>query len=116
MGGVAAIEQKFGIFDAGCDRYLYFAFDRTRDLVVNNCVCGLHLHNNRYEDSQRLWSEQEQAVSAEVEKYYRKAKEIISLNMEFFEKVAATLAKKRLLSAVDIKKIKSECKITLVTL
>lgn len=47
---------------------------------------------------------------------YRKAKEIISLNMEFFEKVATTLAKKRLLSAVDIKKIKSECKITLVTL
>ena len=116
LGGVAAIEQKFGIFDAGCDRDLDFAFDRTRDLVVNNCVCGLHLHNNRYEDSQRLWSEQEQAVSAEVEKYYRKAKEIISLNMEFFEKVAATLAKKRLLSAVDIKKIKSECKITLVTL
>ena len=116
LGGVAAIEQKFGIFDAGCDRDLDFAFDRTRDLVVNNCVCGLHLHNNRYEDSQRLWSEQEQAVSAEVEKYYRKAKEIISLNMEFFEKVAATLAKKRLLSAVDIKQIKSECKITPVAL
>ena len=116
LGGAAAIEQKFGIFDAGCDRDLDFAFDRTRDLVVNNCVCGLHLHNNRYEDSQRLWSEQEQAVSAEVEKYYRKAKEIISLNMEFFENVAAALAKKRLLSAVDIKQIKSECKITSVTL
>ena len=116
LGGAAAIEQKFGIFDAGCDRDLDFAFDRTRDLVVNNCVCGLHLHKNMFEDSQRLWSEQEQAVSAEVEKYYRKAKEIISLNMEFFDKVAAALAKKRLLSTVDIKQIKSECKITPVAL
>ena len=116
LGGAAAIEQKYGIFDAGCDHDLDFAFDRTRDLVVNNCICGLHLHKNLFEDSQRLWSEQEQAVSAEVEKYYRKAKEILSLNMEFFEKVAAALAKKRLLSAVDIKQIKSECKITPVAL
>lgn len=116
LGGAAAIEQKFGIFDAGCARDLDFAFDRTRDLVVNNCVCGLHLHKNMYEDSQRLWSEQEQAVSAEVEKYFRKAKEIISLNMEFLDKAAAALAKKRLLSTVDIKQIKSECKITPVAL
>lgn len=116
LGGTAAIEQKYGIFDAGCDRDLDFAFDRTKDLVVNNCVCGLHLHKNMYEDSQRLWAEQEQAVSAEVEKYYRKAKEIISLNIDFFEKVAVALARKRLLSAVDIKQIKSECKIIPVTL
>ena len=46
----------------------------------------------------------------------RKAKEIISLNFEFFEKIAAALAKKRLLSAVDIQKIKSECKIVPVAL
>lgn len=111
LGGIAAIEQKYGIFDAGCDDDLNFAFDKTSHLVVNNCICGFHLHQNRFEDSQRLWSEQEQAVSAEVEKYYRKAKEIISLNMDFFEKMASALAKKRLLSAVDIKQIKSECKI-----
>ena len=77
LGGMAAIEQKFGIFDAGNSRDLDQAFDGAKDLVVSNCVCGLHLHKNRYEDSQRLWSAQEQAVSAEVEKYYRKAKEIL---------------------------------------
>lgn len=116
LGGMAAIEQKYGIFDAGCERDLDQAFDRTRDLVVNNCTSGLHLHCNGYEDSPRLKSEQEQAVSAEVEKYYRKAKEIISLNYEFFERIAVALAEKRLLSAVDIQKIKSECKIVSVAL
>lgn len=63
-----------------------------------------------------LKSEQEQAVAAEVEKFYRKAKEIISLNFEFFEKIAAAIAKKKLLSAVDIQKIKSACKIVPVAL
>ncbi len=118
LGGAAAIEQKYGIFGTGCGYDLDIAFDRTRDLVVNDCVCGLHLHKNKSMcgDSQHLWSEQEQAVSAEIEKYYRKAKEIISLNMDFCEKVAAALAKQRLLSAVDIKRIKSECKITSVAL
>lgn len=116
LGGMAAIEQKYGIFDAGCERDLDQAFDRTKDLVVNTCIRGLHLHCNGYEDSERLKSEQEQVVAAEVEKFYRKAKEIISLNHEFFEKIAVALAEKRLLSAVDIKKIKSECEIVPVVL
>lgn len=67
LGGMAAIEQTFGIFDAGNSRDLDQAFDGVKDLVVNNCVCGFHLHKNMYEDSQHLWSAQEQAVSAEVE-------------------------------------------------
>ena len=45
-----------------------------------------------------------------MERYYRKAKEIISANREFFEKLAAALAEKKLLSAVDIEKIREGCK------
>ncbi len=116
LGGMAAIEQKYGIFDAGCKWDLDQAFDRTRDLVVNNCVCGLHLYGNGYNDSARLKSEQEQVVAVEVEKFYRKAKEIISLNHEFFEKIAVALAEKRLLSAVDIQQIKNECEIVPVVI
>lgn len=116
LGGIAAIEQKYGIFDVGSERDLDQAFDRTRDLIVNTCISGFHLHCNGYEDTESLKSEQEKAVAAEVEKFYRKAKEIISLNFEFFEKIAAALAKKKLLSAVDIQKIKSECKIVPVAL
>ena len=112
----AVIEQKYGIFDVGGERDLDQAFDRTKNLIVNTCISGFHLHCNGYEDTESLKSEQEKAVAAEVEKFYRKAKEIISLNFEFFEKIAAALAKKKLLSAVDIQKIKSECKIVPVAL
>ena len=111
LGGMAAIEQKFGVFDAGNSKDLDQAFDRATALVVNNCVCGLHLHKNSYEDSQRLWSEQEQAVSAEVEKYYKKAKEILAVNGEFLNKVAAALEEKGLLVMEDIKAIKDTCTI-----
>ena len=116
LGGIAAIEQKYGIFDVGGERDLDQAFDGTKNLIVNTCISGFHLHCNGYKDTESLKSEQEKAVAAEVEKFYRKAKEIISLNFEFFEKIAAALAKKKLLSAVDIQKIKSECKIVPVAL
>ena len=116
LGGMAAIEQKFGFFDAGNSRDLDQAFEGAKDLVVSNCVCGLHLHKNMYEDSQHLWSAQEQAVSAEVEKYYRKAKEILSANSEFLNKVAEALEKKKLLVMADIKAIKETCTIVPVAL
>ena len=108
LGGIAAIEQKFGISDLGCERDLDQAFDRVNDLIVQTCTSGFRFHNNNYSNSERLMSEQEQAVAAEVEKYYRKAKEILSANWEFFEKIAVALAQKKLLSTVDIQKIKSE--------
>lgn len=115
LGGIAAVEQKFGVIDAGNERDLDQAFERVRDLVMNKCTSGLHLYSSGF-DSARLSSDQEQAAVIEVERYYRKAKEILARNSEFFEKIAAALAKKRLLSAVDIRKIKSECTIVPVTL
>lgn len=116
LGGIAAIEQKYGVFDVGGERDLDQAFDISKNLIVDTCISGFHLHCNGYEDTESLKFEQEKAVAAEVEKFYRKAKEIISLNIEFFEKTAVALAKKKLLSAVDIQKIKSECKIVPVAL
>lgn len=104
-----------GSFGASFLQYL-LEISEVNPLVVANCVCGFHLHRNEYKDSQHLWAEQEQVISAEVEKYYRKAKEIISLNHDFFEKIANALANKKLLSAVDIKQIKCECEIIPVTL
>ena len=116
LGGMAAIEQKFGIFDAGNSKDLDVAFDGAKELVVNNCICGLHLHKNDYEDSQHLWAAQEQAVAAEVEKYYKKAKEILSANAEFLNRVAEALAKKRLLVMADIRAIRESCTIVPVAI
>ena len=116
LAGMAAVEQILGKFDMGNTMDLDQAFDATKDLVVSNCVCGLHLHKNMYEDSQRLFAEQEQAVSSEIEKYYRKAKEIIASNKDFFDKVASALADKGILVMADIKAIKDTCDITPVAI
>ncbi len=115
LGGMAAIEQRYGVFDVGNKSDLDHAFNKTRDLVANNCVCGLHLHCNGL-DSEALKYEQEKAVAAEVEKYLRKAKEILSLNQEFFEKLAAELAKRKILTAAAVQNIKKECTIVPVAL
>ncbi len=116
LGGMAATEQIFGTFDVGASRDLDLAFRDTKDLVANNCVCGLHLHADEYDDSERLHAEQEQVVSAEVERYYRKAKEILALNAEFLGKLAAALSKKALLSAVDVQNVRAQCNIVPVAI
>lgn len=116
LGGIAAIDQKWGFSDMGCEQDLDLAFDLARDLIVNTCIVGFHLHSTEYNDSQRLMSVQEEVVAVEVEKYYHKAKEILSANWDFFEKLASALAQKKFLSAVDIKKIKTECRIITVTI
>lgn len=111
LGGAAAIEQKFGIPDIGCEGDLNFAFQMARDLLTNVCINGFSLYDRGYSLSGHLLSDQEQTAAAEVERYYRKAKEILSANWDFFEKAAAALAQKKLLSAVDIQQIKRGCKI-----
>lgn len=118
LGGIAANEQRYGVFDVGGSRDLEHAFGRMKDLVTERCINGLHLYSYGYADanSPQLQSSQEQVIAAEVEKAYRKAKEVLSLNAEYFEKVAVALAQKKLLSAADMQRIKSECKIVPVAL
>lgn len=61
---------------------------------------AFHLQSGGYNNRERLKSEQEQVVAAKVEKFYGKAKEIVSLNHEFLEKIAAALAEKHLLNVI----------------
>ena len=116
LGGMAALEQKFGISDMGASRDLQLAYDWTQGLIVNECMCGFSFYSHGFDDSEALKTRQEQATVTEVEKYYRKAKEILSQNWEFFERVAKELAEKKILNTADIQRIKSECKITPVNL
>lgn len=116
LGGMAAVELKFCIPDSGnrCD--LDTAFDYVRNMVVNECACGLALHSSSFGDSADLMSKQEQAIASEVEKYYCKARDIILKNWDFFEALAVALAEKRLLNTADIQKIKSNFQITPVAI
>lgn len=116
LGGPAAMEQKFGLPDIGCASDLTHAFDKVRKLLSDTCINGFSFYSRGYSESEHLKASLEQAVAAEVERYYRKAKEIISSNREFFEKLAAALAEKKLLSAVDIQQIREDCRIVSVAI
>lgn len=111
LSGIAAVEQRYGIVDMGGERDIDQAFDMTKELLTNKCINGFRLHANGYDDTERLKSEQEKATSEEVERFYQKAIEIIAHNREFLEKIAIALAEKKLLTAADVQRIKSECKI-----
>ena len=109
LGGAAATEQVFGSFDSGCSQDLDQAFSGVRDLIVNNCTSGFHLHCNG-NDSPELRAKQEQATAAEVERYYRKAKDILAQNRELLEGIAEALVRKGVLTAVDIAEIRKGCR------
>ena len=110
------MEQKFGLPDIGCSSDLDHAFDKVRNLLSRTCINGFSFYSRGYSESEHLEASLEQAAATEVERYYRKAKEILSANWEFFEKLAAALAEKKLLSAVDIEKIREGCKMVPVAL
>lgn len=117
LGGMAATEQKYGTSDIGGRSDLNHVFRETRDLLVDRGVNGLQLHGCRYrEESEQLQFEQEKSIAMEVERFYKKAKEILALNTEFLEKMAHALAEKKLLTAGDIQEIKRSCNIVSVAL
>lgn len=116
LGGAAAVEQKFGILDCGCGSDIDSAFRGAWDLVTNLCNCGFRLHSGGLKDSDRLRAEQEQAAADEVERYFRKAREILSLNRGLLERIASELARRSLLTSADIRQLKSECGIVPVVL
>ncbi len=107
LAGKAAVEQKFGVADIGSSADLERAFDIVRNLIVNECSSGFYLHGEYGEYSNELRAKQEQAVATEIEKYYRKAKEIISSNNTFFENIAKQLLAKKILCSKDIQNIRS---------
>ena len=111
LGGAAALEQKFGIVDPGATDDISQAFRMVQSLVRDYCSCGFHLYGRGYRDSEDMQARGEQAVASEVERYYKKAKEIIAQNSEFFEKIAKALAEKKLLGTEEIREIKKSCRI-----
>lgn len=92
--------------------YFYAFLARiTRFISIDRCreLCGFHLRGTGYQSSQAALAHQEQAVAAEIEKYYRKAKEILAANHDFFERVEQELAEKKLLTMRDLDRIRGEC-------
>lgn len=111
LAGMAVAEQVFGECDMGCGRDLEAAFRTTRNLVGDMCSNGLSFFSFGYDDSETRKARIEEATTSQVERYYRKVKELLSLNREFLDKVAQALLSKKLITCADIKKIRESCPI-----
>lgn len=113
LAGMATLEQKFGFTDIGASADLDRAFDNVRNLIINECTSGFHLHGEYGDLSEALKNRQEQTIAAEVENYYKKTKAIIASNMEFLDAVASALIEKKLLSTNALQEIKAKHQIKL---
>ena len=106
LGGMAGVECKFGIANCGASEDLDIVYRRMYGLIRSDCVWGLSNHSKGFDESEHKKHQLEVIASAQVEKYYHKAKEIITQNKELFEAIAHALAEKSTITKMDIQKIK----------
>lgn len=116
LAGMAALEQKFGIVDCGSSKDISMAYNILEKLVDDECIFGFTYYSDGFSDSEDLKARKEHIIHAELERYYRKAKEIITSNFNFFEAVAQVLAEKKIITEMDIQKIKSSFDIVQVNI
>ena len=116
LAGKAAIEQKFGITDIGVSRDLDRAFISVKSLIGSCCTNGFNLHSAGYDDTAERKTKLEQAAAAEIERIYRKTKEILAQNNDLLCGIANALCEKSYLTAVDLERIKKNCRIVKVSL
>ena len=110
LAGRAATELRFGAFDVGASDDLDDAFRNMERLVQDLCYAGFDLYESCHRDnSPDLAARQETAIAAEVERYYRRTRELLCRNRDFFEAMAHALAEKGVLTAADIRGIRERC-------
>ena len=108
LGGMAGTEQKLGQRDSGSSNDLRKAYDYIKDCSTETGSCGISFLEGAYEPSNNLLFRQEAIITAELERYYFKAKEIIAANDDLFNAIAEALAEKRVLLTEDIRKIREQ--------
>lgn len=112
LGGMAAVEQKYGEAELGISRDLEEAFGRTRELMLS-CKGGFHLwgEESGYDCSESLRARREEHVGAELQRYYTRTKKLLAANTEFLDRVAAVLLEKGVLFYEELQDIKKSCMI-----
>ena len=111
LAGKAVLEQKFGITDIGVSSDLDMAFDSVKGLMGRCCTSGFSFYSEGYEDSEERKTKLEQAEVIEIERLYRKTKEILAKNNDLLTGIAKALAKKCFLTEADLNKIKEGCRV-----
>lgn len=114
LGGIAAIDQKFGFRSAGGSSDLSKAFNMMRELIVDHCIFGMEYYSDPEETSESR-SKQEVRTADEVERLYQKAKMVLAANQTLLDAVAEALATKGVITACDIAELKEKHKLVCST-
>lgn len=107
LSGIAAEEQILGNRGCGASRDIDLARIAVHGLLARACTSEFRLHSNG-KNSDRLVYERDVAVAAEMERYLRRAKEILATNSEFLHRLAGELMARELLGEQDVENIKTE--------
>ena len=105
LGGKAATEMIYGTFDLGCDGDLHKAFDLVTTFVDNYCAYGFDAFEG-CNPSQYLLESKDRKVAKEMDRYYRKSKQIIAENRGFFDAMVQELLKEKTLTKKQIRSIR----------
>lgn len=113
LGGMAAMEQKFGFSGAGSCKDIKNASSVLRSMMANEGIAGFGFIGYGLYTSEELNHLQETANSALLNQYYLKAKEIIARNPEFTSKVTDMLLDRNVITMEDIESLRRTCTINI---
>ncbi len=109
LAGNAALEQRFGSAETGAAGDLEQAVEYLREAVENEAYCGFPMLRSHHMVSNERLSVIETAVSLQLQQLYSEAKRLLSSNMRFLNAVTEELLDKGLLTAKDIRRLKTAC-------
>ena len=105
LGGKAATEMIYGTFDLGCDGDLHKAFDLVTTFVDDYGAYGFNAFE-RGDSSQYLLESKDRKVAEELDRYYRKSRQILAENRGFFDAMVQELLKEKTLTKKQISGIR----------
>lgn len=107
LGGRAAIEIVYGKDDIFSDYEISDAASLVKRFIDTHCSYDFICFGDK--KSNELLKRKEVEVKLELERYYRRAKEILMDNRELLDLVANELIEKEVLLSGDIRRMVSEC-------
>lgn len=109
LGGRAAVEVRFNRLELGVGHDLLYA-RRTLNELMDEGVYGFSLLDvPRQPDSDALHARREAVITSELERFYLRAKELLTENRAFLDALAAALLDRGILTGEELREIKSMC-------
>ena len=114
LGGMAAMEQVFGLAGAGSYKDIRKASALLKSMVENEGVAGFTFIGYGYSSSEEHDHLVETANAVLLNQYFLKAKEILAKNTDFLSKVTDKLIQDNVITMDDIKSLRNTCEMKFI--